>query len=192
MWGTSFGGGHALAIAAEGPEGVVAALAQCPFTDGVSSALAMSPISAARVAWRAVRDIVATRRGRAPVMVPTAAAPHGIGLMTSRDAVPGFLALVPAEARERFVNQVAARIGLRIMTYRPGTRARRINIPVFAAVCLRDAVAPARATLRHLRRSPFIEVSTYDTGHFAIYLDPWFEPVVADQLNFLKRHVLDA
>ena len=192
VWGTSFGGGHALSLAAEAPDGVVAAVAQCPFTDGVSSALAMSPLSAIRVGRRAIRDVLAERRGRAPVMVPTAAALHQAGLMTSDDAVPGFLSLVPDEARDVFVNETAARIGLRIMKYRPGKQARRMRMPVFAAVCLRDTVAPPRATLRHLRRAPGAEVTTYDTGHFAIYRDPWFGPVVSDQLEFLKRHVLDA
>ncbi len=192
VWGTSFGGGHALSMAAEAPPGVVAAVAQCPFTDGVSSALAMSPLSAVRVGWRAVVDIVGSRFGRAPVMVPTAGAPHAAALMTSHDAVPGFLALVPDEAQARFVNRAAARIGLRIIGYRPGRRARRMTMPVFAAVCLQDTVAPPRATLRHLGRAPRAEVKTYDTGHFAIYLEPWFEPVVADQVDFLRRHVLTA
>ena len=39
VWGTSFGGGHALAIGAE-DSGIAAVVAQCPFTDGISSALA--------------------------------------------------------------------------------------------------------------------------------------------------------
>ena len=192
VWGTSFGGGHALTLAAEGPDGVVAAVAQCPFTDGIASAVAMSPVSAVRVGWRAMRDIVGARLGRPPVMVPTAGSPHTGALMTAPDAVPGFLALVPAEAQDRFDNRAAARIGLRIIGYRPGRRTRRMAMPVFAAVCLQDTVAPPKATLRHLRRAPQAEVKTYDTGHFAIYLDPWFEPVVADQADFLRRHVLTA
>lgn len=40
VWGTSFGGGHAIITAARVP-GVTAAIAQCPFTDGLASALAM-------------------------------------------------------------------------------------------------------------------------------------------------------
>ncbi|MFC5679365.1 hypothetical protein [Aeromicrobium endophyticum] len=42
-----------------------------------------------------------------------------------------------------------------------------------------------------MRRAPDAEVVTYATGHFAIYRDPWFEPAVADQVDFLRRRVLD-
>ncbi|MET0820924.1 MAG: alpha/beta fold hydrolase [Aeromicrobium sp.] len=192
VWGTSFGGGHALSLAADPPDGVVAAVAQCPFTDGIASALAMSPLSAIRVGARAVADIVAARLGRPPVMVATAGPPRSAALMTAHDAVPGFLALVPPEASGRFDNHAAARIGLRIMGYRPGRRLRRARVPVFAGVCLHDTVAPPRTALRQLRRAPDAEVVTYETGHFAIYLDPWFEPAMADQVDFLRRRVLDA
>lgn len=192
VWGTSFGGGHALTMATEQPPGVVAAVAQCPFTDGIASAVATSPVSAVRVGVRAVLDIVGSVIGRAPVMIPTAGPPHTAALMTSHDAVSGFLALVPPEASDRFVNRAAARIGLRIMAYRPGRGLRRARVPVFAAVCLDDTVAPPRTALRQLRRAPDAEVTTYETGHFAIYLDPWFDVAVADQVEFLERRVLGA
>lgn len=42
LWGTSFGGGHAIATAAD-DHAVVAAIAQCPFTDGLASARQISP-----------------------------------------------------------------------------------------------------------------------------------------------------
>nr|WP_255355155.1 alpha/beta fold hydrolase [Aeromicrobium sp. Root472D3] len=189
VWGTSFGGGHALTLAAEQPPGVVAAMAQCPFTDGIASAAAMSPLSALRVGPRALADLVGARLGRRPIMIPTAGPPHTAALMTSHDAVTGFLALVPPEASGRFVNRAAARIGLRIMGYRPGRRLRRARVPIFAAVCRHDTVAPPRAALRQLRRAPDVEIRTYETGHFAIYQDPWCAPAVADQLDFLERRV---
>lgn len=189
VWGTSFGGGHALSLAVDPPEGVVASVAQCPFTDGLASAAVTSPLSAVRVGMRAVADMIAARRGRPPVLVATAGPQHSTALMSSHDAESGFLALVPPEA-DTFVNEAAARIGLRIMGYRPGRRLRRASVPVFAAVCLRDTVAPPRTALRQIKRAPRAEVVTYDTGHFAIYLEPWFERAVADQVDFVRRTVL--
>src|SRR4051794_5362034 len=47
LWGTSFGGGHAIATAADTTD-VVAAIAQCPFTDGFASARQISPLGSAR------------------------------------------------------------------------------------------------------------------------------------------------
>lgn len=40
VWGSSFGGGHAITVASRHPE-LVAAVAQCPFTDGLASARAL-------------------------------------------------------------------------------------------------------------------------------------------------------
>lgn len=40
LWGTSFGGGHAI-VAAARDQCVAAAIFQCPFTDGIASAWAM-------------------------------------------------------------------------------------------------------------------------------------------------------
>src|SRR5215831_12139521 len=42
VWGTSFGGGHVITTAARVP-GIKAAVAQCPFTDGVASVRTLSP-----------------------------------------------------------------------------------------------------------------------------------------------------
>lgn len=189
VWGTSFGGGHAISLAAEQPSGVVAAVAQCPFTDGIASAAAMSPFSSIRVGWRALRDLVALRAGRPPVMIATSGPPHSAALMSAHDAASGFDALVPAEARPRFENVTAARIGLTILGYRPGRRTATIAMPLLAGICLADTVAPPRTALRQVRRAPHAEVVTYETGHFAIYLDPWFDRAVQDQIEFLRRVV---
>lgn len=191
VWGTSFGGGHALSLAADPPPGVVAAVAQCPFTDGIASAAATSPISSIRVGWRALRDLIAKAAGRPPVMVATSGPPHSAALMTAHDAESGFAALVPAEVQARFSNEVAARIGLSIIVYRPGRQAAKIAIPIFAAICLNDTVAPPRAAQRQIARAPQAEIKTYDTGHFAIYLNPWHDRAVADQVAFMRRTVLE-
>jgi uncharacterized protein len=50
-------------------------MAQCPFTDGLASALALGPVALLRmfpvVAW----DLAAKVRGRAPVMIPLVGSP---------------------------------------------------------------------------------------------------------------------
>jgi hypothetical protein len=43
IFGSSFGGGHAILTAANDPR-IAAAIAQCPFTDGLSSALTLGPL----------------------------------------------------------------------------------------------------------------------------------------------------
>lgn len=40
-----------------------------------------------------------------------------------------------------------------------------------------------------MARIPKGEVKSYDCTHFEPYLDPHFERIVADQIDFLNRHV---
>lgn len=187
LWGTSFAGGHVIATAARLP-GIAAAVAQCPFTDGIASAGTITnPLITARITARAVRDVLASKRGGPPVMVATAGRPGEVALMNTPDAYEGYLRLVPDGADVR--NEVAARIALQVFTYRPGRLTPKIGCPILFCVCDADSVAPAAATLRHAARAPRGEVKLYPEGHFAIYVDDAFERVVADQLAFLDKHL---
>lgn len=189
-WGSSFGGGHAIVTAARDPR-LAATIVQCPFSDGVASGLVMHPLAAAKVMARAARDETAARRGRAPVYVDTVGPRGSTALMTAPDAAPGYLGLVPDEqgAGTTFRNEVAARLALRLIAHRPGRLTPKIAGPILFCVCDEDSVAPAKATLRHAARAPRGEVRRYADGHFAIYTGDGFERVVADQLEFLGRHV---
>lgn len=186
-WGTSFGGGHVISTAAERPPGLVAAIAQCPFTDGIASALAMHPASSLRATLAGARDVLASLRGKAPRMIATAGPERSTALMTAPDAEPGYLAVVPPETD--FANEVAARVVFDILRYRPGRRTERIEAPILFSVCATDSVAPARPTSRYAGNAHRGEVRTYARGHFEIYRGAAFEQVVTDQLDFLHRHV---
>jgi hypothetical protein len=185
LWGSSFGGGHVIATAAEVP--VAAAIAQCPFTSGVASTLAVPLLTSARVVARAVRDLVAAARHREPVMVPLAGDPGTTALMTAEDVVPGYLALLPDGVP--FRNEVAARVAFEVLRSRPGAKAAEVSCPLHVTVCEEDSVAPARATSRLLSKAPRVEMRHRPVGHFDIYTGEEFEAVVADQLAFLERHV---
>lgn len=189
LWGTSFGGGHVIESAARLP-GIAAAVAQCPFTDGLASIRAINPVTAARVTALAIRDLLGARRGKPPVMIPTAGMPGEVALMTAPDAYPGYLRLVPEGVELR--NEVAARIGLKVLLYRPGRSAAKISCPILFCVCETDSVAPAGPTLRYAAKAPRGAIKTYPEGHFAIYVDDAFERVVADQIAFLDTHLRTA
>src|SRR4029453_8623354 len=94
VWGSSLGGGHAIAVAARHPE-LRAAVAQCPFTDGLASASALGVRESLVLFGFVVRDVLAAMRGKDPVSVPVAAAPGRPGLMTAPDALPGMQGLLP-------------------------------------------------------------------------------------------------
>ncbi len=189
-WGTSFGGGHSLVTAADDAR-IAAAISQCPFTDGMASSMALSPLTSAKLAVFAVRDLVAKWRGHDPVRVKVAGEPHEVALMTSQDSMPGFHALIAASniADVEDHERVPARIALQIPFHRPGLRAKDVRCPILFCVCENDSVAPPKPTLRYAAKAPKGEVKIYPEGHFEIYLGEAFERVIADQLAFLHRHV---
>ena len=190
VWGTSFGGGHAIVTAADDPS-IAAAIAQCPFTDGLASLTKIPPGVAARLTGAAARDLLAASLGREPVRVKVAARRGDVGLMSADDVSDGILELLEASGltEAEYRADVPARIGLAVPLARPGRRAKDLTKPALFCVCDRDTVAPAPATLRHVAKAPKGEVRRYDAGHFDIYLGNDFAHVVADQIAFLRQHV---
>ncbi|RHW25072.1 alpha/beta hydrolase [Nocardioides immobilis] len=188
VWGSSFGGGHAITVAARHPE-LLAAVSQCPFTDGLASARALGPRASLKLLPFVARDLAARARGADPVTLPLAGPPGSIALMNAPDALPGYEALIPPGAS--FVNAAAARVVPTITAYRPGRAAKKVEMPILFCVSNHDTVTPPEQTLRYARTAPYGEIKTYEAGHFAFYLGEPFEQLVADQVEFLTRH-LDA
>jgi dienelactone hydrolase len=186
IFGSSFGGGHVLVIAAQDPR-VAAAIAQCPFTDGIASARASMGPSTLAVTARALADTVAAARRKPRVMVPLAGRPGETALMNTPDALSGYLALVPEGMS--FSDEVAAAVALRIPREKPGKVARSVTAPVLVAVCETDSVAPAAATIKHASAMPNATIKRYPVGHFDIYLGEPFENAVADYVDFLDEVV---
>ncbi|GGO86254.1 alpha/beta hydrolase [Nocardioides phosphati] len=188
VWGSSLGGGNAITVASRHPE-LAAAVAQCPFTSGVATSLALGPVSSARLLPAVLADLVAQARGGSPVLVPLAGEARAKALMAGPGVLEDCQSLMPAG--ETFRNEAAARIVPAIALSRPGRAARNVEAPILFCVCEQDTVTPPKPTLRYARRAPRGEVRTYPASHFDIYVGEQFEAAVADQTEFLVRH-LDA
>jgi dienelactone hydrolase len=186
VWGSSFGGGHSITVASRHPE-LKAAVAQCPFTDGLASALALGPAASLKVLPTVAKDFASMVGRRTPTMIPLAGPPGSIALMNAPDALPGYEALQPAGTT--FQNEVAARVTPTIMAYRPGRAAKKINFPILFCVSNTDTVTPPTQTLRYARTAPRGEIKRYDAGHFDFYIGEAFESLVHDQVEFLTRHL---
>ena len=107
--------------------------------------------------------------------------------MNAPDVYPGYMRLVPEG--QAVPNEVAARLAMKVITYRPGRLTAKITCPILFCVCEADSVAPPAPTLRYAAKAPRGEVKMYPEQHFAIYVDDAFERVVADQLAFLDKHL---
>jgi uncharacterized protein len=189
VWGSSYAGGHVVAVAvADGK--VAAVISQVPAMDGVATMLNAARKSGmagmAKMTARALGDVVASLRGRAPVTAAAVGAPGSVAFMTTPDSEPGMRAVAGPSWR----NEVAARIALQAGSYRPGLQADRLPCPILVQIADRDAVAPVKAAQDAAwRATGRAEVRTYPIGHFDIYTGAPFEQAVADQLHFLRRHV---
>lgn len=184
LWGTSFGGGHVLALAARDPR-VAAVISQVPHVSGPASARAVGVRQNLRLGAAGIRDLLGSKIGRPPYRVPIVGPPGTLAAMTTPDAEPGYRALVPPEFS--WHNEVCARVFLDLARYSPGRGAARVGCPVLIQIATKDRVtppAPARATARRLPHGELIE---YPIGHFEIYRGDPFERAVADQLAFLHR-----
>ncbi|MFT4049116.1 MAG: alpha/beta fold hydrolase [Solirubrobacterales bacterium] len=184
LFGTSFGGGHVIAVGAERDD-IKAVIAQCPFTDGQASGFTLGPVSTVKVGTYAAADRVASLFGRGPVYAMLAGERGDPALMTAPDVVEGYFALVPDGMKRD--NRVAARVSLDITFYRPGRKMKDLKCPTLVCGCETDTVAPFKTTAKYAAAAPNVELKSYPFGHFDIYLGEPFEQAVTDQTKFLTR-----
>ncbi|OBI89603.1 alpha/beta hydrolase [Mycobacterium asiaticum] len=193
-WGSSFGGGHVLHLAARDHD-LAAAIVQVPHVTGPASAFSQSPKLVARLVAAGVRDQIGGWLGRAPYRVKSVGRPGEFAMMTSPGAYELVEEMAGGEAaehkREQLLaeNDVAARIALRVPLYSPGRKVSDITAPTLVQLAKRDDVTPYAKAKRIVARIPHGEVRSYDCAHFEPYLDPYFEGIVTDQIDFLNRHV---
>ncbi|MDX6226393.1 MAG: succinate dehydrogenase / fumarate reductase, iron-sulfur subunit [Frankiales bacterium] len=184
LWGTSYAGGHVIAVAAEEPD-VAAVIAQVPQASGLASTMAMRPRPghANRLLMAAVRDKLGSLVGRPPRMLPVAGVPGSKAILTSPDALPGYQFLTRGE-----VPSIAARWALSAALDSPGKKASSVRAPLLVQVMHADEVTPAAPALKAARRAPRGVSRVYEGGHFDAYARR-FDEVIADQLAFLAAHV---
>jgi hypothetical protein len=185
LFGSSFAGGHVLAVGAD--PGIAAVVSQCPMTDGFLAVLKVPPVTAAKLTVAALQDQVGALLGRRPKLIPAAARPGETALMSSEDSLPGMTSLAGPDSQWR--NAAAARVGLWIPLYRPGRHARKITAPLLVCICDNDSLVSTKAAEKVAQRAPRGESRHYPIGHFEIYTGEWFERAVADQTEFLTRHL---
>ena len=183
LWGSSFSGGHVLAVAARDPR-IAAVISQAPFTDAISSLMHVPLKNAVRLTAAGLWDQWCGWRGRPPRLAAALGAPGTVAAMTEADAKPGFEAIVGPNSLWR--NEFAARLMLRFPFYRPGRKTPRLAMPLLICVCENDTTTPPQSTIKAANRAPRGELRRYPYGHFDIYNDP---NVKADQVDFLRRVV---
>jgi pimeloyl-ACP methyl ester carboxylesterase len=178
-FGSSMGGGNALAAAADDGR-VAAVISQVPFLD------------LPRQAYRPAREVVeamlgAAREGR---HLPAVGQLDEPAFINAPDSEAGWRHVVAIGDDSRWRNRVSAAwlIG---PPYRPALRASTLHCPWLVCVGEADQVAKPGPAIEAARQAPFGELRIYPgVDHFDIYDGPEHEAVVADEVAFLRRHVL--
>jgi uncharacterized protein len=178
-FGSSMGGGNALAAAAQDPR-VAAAISQVPFLDIVRQAYRSSPRVTAKM-------IVAAAQGR---YLPAVGQPDEPALINAPGGEEGWRRVVEIGEDSRWRNRVSSR-WLLGRPYRPVRHAAKLHCPWLVCVGEADRVAKPGPAIAAARCAPKGELCTYPgVDHFDIYDGPEHEAVVADQIDFLQRHLL--
>ena len=185
-WGSSFSGGHVIELAARDPQ-IAAVVAQVPFVDGLANLLRLGGRHALRLTVEGLRDQAGVLAGRSPHMIASVGSPGSIAVMNSPDAEPGFRALNPPGLT--WPNEAAARVTLRVGSYRPIRKAARVRCPILFALADEDVITPPDLAAKAAARAPRAEVRRYPGGHFDPYVGELFERVVTDETEFLLRHL---
>ncbi len=177
-FGSSMGGGNALAAAAEDPR-IAAAISQVPFLDIVAQAY-RGPLSVR------LRTLLTAVRGG---YLPAVGQPHEPAFINAPDSENGWRHVVATGEDSRWRNRVSAR-WLLGRPFRPARAARDLHCPWLVCIGEQDQVAAPGPAIRAARRAPHAELRLYPgVDHFDIYDGPEHEALVTDQITFLHRHL---
>jgi alpha-beta hydrolase superfamily lysophospholipase len=179
-FGSSLGGGNALAAAA-GDAAIAAAISQVPFLDRQSQAYrSTAPVQEAIA-------VAAASGGH----LPAVGQPHEAAFINAPGAEAGWRHVVAIGEHSRWRNRASA--GWLLDDYSPTRHADTLHCPWLVCVAEEDNVAQPGPAIAAATRAPWGEVRTYPgAGHFDIYDGPEHEAVVADEVDFLRHHLLAA
>ncbi len=187
LWGTSFSGGHVLAVAARAPAGVGAVVSQIPYVSGWASTLAYPLRYHVPAVVLGLADAIRGRLSLPPLRVAVVRE-RGLALLASPDSHEGYMAIV--DPGSKWSGRVPARVFLEILRYHPGRRASEVEVPTLLLGASRDAICPLGATRRVARRLPRGELREFPIGHFDAYHGEWLRRLSEVAGRFLEAHLL--
>jgi alpha-beta hydrolase superfamily lysophospholipase len=178
-FGSSMGGGNALAAAAEDRR-VAAAISQVPFLD----VLRQSHRSPLRVQARMI--LAAARGGH----LPAVGEPDQAAFINAPGAAAGWRRVVAGGEDSRWRDRASAR-WLLGRPFRPARHAAGLHCPWLVCVGAEDRVAKPGPAIAAARSAPQGELRVYPgVDHFDNYEGPAHEALLADQIEFLGRQLL--
>jgi fermentation-respiration switch protein FrsA (DUF1100 family) len=184
LWGYSFAGGHVTTIAATDHR-LAAAIALCPFVNGLRRVISTKPATAAWILPRALANLA----GR-PVRIRVTGQPGAHAAMTLPGEAEGFAAAVTPGSPWR--NEIGPGVFATVAFHRPLARAAQITCPLWVGVGERDVSVDKRSAIKLAQRAPNGELHRFDIDHFEPFHGEAPARIGADQVAFLRRAGLAA
>jgi uncharacterized protein len=187
-WGTSYSGGHVLSVAAQDPS-IAAVVAMNPAADGVTALLAIVKREGLggvlKLSAAGIRDVAQTTLGGRPHLIALAGPPGSTAVLAEEVAATKY----PALGGPTWRNVCCGRSALGVALNRPIHFASKVHVPLLVQVGEQDVITPPRAAEKAARLAgPLAEVRRYPTDHMGFYEGPSHPQVLADQVQFLRRH----
>jgi fermentation-respiration switch protein FrsA (DUF1100 family) len=138
--------------------------------------------------WRAaIGFAVRGARGRPPYLVPIVGEPGQTALFTG----PEVKEALEAKGLEGSLwrNEFAPRFVFVLPRYQPGRMVEQLGMPLLVCVADRDRETPADFAARFIQ-PPRADLRRYPASHFEMYYGETFKRVLADQVDFLRSHLL--
>lgn len=181
LWGSSYSGGHVVAVAAGDPR-IAAVISQGAAMDGLAAVVEIVKyagfVHLLRLSAHALRGVVQRN-----YTIPIVAAPGELAAITSHDGESGYQLIMGPT----FENKMLARGVLPILVNRPVASASKLRMPVLLVLAEKDTIAPPSAVRKVAERvrGP-VTVEAMDVGHFEIYAGAPFEQSASAQVSFLE------
>ncbi len=178
LFGSSFSGGHVIWLSAHRND-IKATIAQCPYTDTIATIKAVSPLYILKKVPFVIADILSCITGYHPVMLKLSSfSGENAFMQADEETTKRFI------GNTKFINEAPARTLLEFVKYSPGKYFGNINHPIYIAACSKDTLCPADKTVQLAAKAKHLTYKIYDCSHFEIYLDPYFEEVINDFIQF--------
>jgi uncharacterized protein len=184
LWGTSLGGGHVIAVAADDPQ-VAAVVAQIPFNGFPKKVEGRSATAALRLLGAMVKDAVRGWLGRPPYYIPVVGPADTLAVMASPQAQQTIDAMHSGQWR----NEVAPRVLFAMRRYKPSDKAPQLTMPVLVCIAAYDREAPGELARQIVEQAPRGELKSYPYAHFEFYRPDVRTQVIKDQIDFLRTHL---
>jgi pimeloyl-ACP methyl ester carboxylesterase len=176
VWGVSLAGGHVLEVAARDPR-IAAVIALTPAVDGVTIMRAAIDLNGMRAANALTAAAV---RGQS---VPITGPPGSLAVMTAPGAQEAYLGIAGPD----WVNEVDARVMLRLGLDRPVRFAKQLTMPVLVQIADEDQTAPPQSAMKAAWDAQAL-VRHYPCDHFGVYPgQPYFDSALKHAVDFLRR-----